>query len=62
MSVLLISMAFKEREAPRVICEILDAGTKCLLDESLGCEFVLSTEVTSRLLSQVVEDRSVSAV
>lgn len=62
ISVILLSMVHKGREQPRVICEILDASSKELLKENFGVEFVLSTEVTSRLIAQVAEDRSVAAV
>ena len=61
ITVLLLSLAYENHaNRPRVICEI--ASSKDLLDERVGCEFVLSTEITSRLIAQVAEDRSVAAV
>jgi hypothetical protein len=35
-----------------VICEIVENASRVLLDDSVGCEFVLSTEVISRLIAQ----------
>lgn len=50
------------KSRPRIICEILDAKSKDLLDVDIGCEFVLSTEVTSRVISQVAAERGLNRV
>jgi hypothetical protein len=52
----------KHRPRPRLICEIMDVSSKDLLDKDIGCEFVLSTEITSRLISQVAEERGLNKV
>ncbi len=46
----------------RVICEILDASSKDLLDEDVGCDLVLSSEITSRLIAQISLDGNLHAV
>lgn len=40
----------------RLICEILDSSSKDLLDQNVGVEFVLSSEITTRLISQISVD------
>jgi hypothetical protein len=46
----------------RVICEILDSSSKDLLDKDVGCEFVLSSEITSRLIAQIAIDGNLRVV
>eukprot|EP00698_Gefionella_okellyi_P016916 TRINITY_DN4889_c1_g1_i1.p1 TRINITY_DN4889_c1_g1~~TRINITY_DN4889_c1_g1_i1.p1 ORF type:complete len:381 (+),score=82.96 TRINITY_DN4889_c1_g1_i1:1172-2314(+) len=47
---------------PRIISEILDPRTKELLQQDIGSDFVVSTEITSMLLAQVSEHRDLNAV
>lgn len=46
----------------RVICELLDPSSKDLLDEDVGCDFVLSSEITSRLIAQLSIDGTLREV
>lgn len=49
-------------QRPRVICELLDQKSTELLDKDVGCEFVLSTDLTSRQSAQVSHNSNLSAV
>jgi hypothetical protein len=63
-TVLLLDHLLKQRESKegkakasvRIICEILDSSSKDLLDQNVGVEFVLSAEITTRLISQISVD------
>lgn len=52
----------KAQHHVRVICEILDASSKELLDGDVGCDFVLSSEITSRLIAQIALDGKLRVV
>src|SRR5439155_13101139 len=47
---------------PRIISEILDPRTKDLIERDYGADFVVSSEMTSMLLTQVSERRDLNAV
>lgn len=56
-TVLLLRQLTEKMQRPcPLICEILNVESRDLLDQSLGVSFVLSNEITSRLISQVSLD------
>jgi hypothetical protein len=63
-TVLLVNLIQKKLhiQHQRVICEILDASSKDLLGEDVGCDLVLSSEITSRLIAQISLDGNLHAV
>ncbi|KAL6068802.1 Ion channel CASTOR [Balamuthia mandrillaris] len=52
----------KRKRKPRIICEIMDTRSKDLLSQDEGVEFVLSTLITSRLITQISEQPGISEV
>lgn len=63
IAVLLMRDLFKAAgTTPRIISEILDARTKELLEQDVGADFVVSSEMTSMLLAQISERRDLNAV
>lgn len=64
IAVLLLRDLFRANgaESPRIISEILDTRTKELLEQDIGADFVVSSEMTSMLLAQVSERRDLNAV
>ncbi len=66
-TVLLLNHLLEERKESsvnrlRIICEILDSSSKDLLDRNVGVEFVLSSEITTRLISQISVDGNLQPV
>lgn len=59
ITVLLVNQSLRELGfTPRITCEILDQNSTELFDKKIGCEFVLSTDLTSRMLAQVASHAS----
>lgn len=64
ITVLLLRQLFVQYgdKKPRIISEILDPRTKDLIERDYGADFVVSSEMTSMLLTQVSERRDLNAV
>lgn len=64
ITVLLLRTLFAQYgdKKPRIISEILDPRTKDLIERDYGADFVVSSEMTSMLLTQVSERRELNAV
>jgi hypothetical protein len=64
ITVLLLRSLFAPygEKKPRIISEILDPRTKDLIERDYGADFVVSSEMTSMLLTQVSERRDLNAV
>lgn len=59
ITVLLVNQSLQQLGfTPRITCEILDQNSTELFDKKIGCEFVLSTDLTSRMLAQVASHAS----
>src|SRR6185436_18879248 len=64
ITVLLLRSLFSQYgdKKPRIISEILDPRIKDLIERDYGADFVVSSEMTSMLLTQVSERRDLNAV
>jgi len=64
ITVLLLRNLFESfgDKKPRIISEILDPRTKDLVEAGYGSDFVVSSEMTSMLLTQISERRELNAV
>ncbi|MBK7857615.1 MAG: NAD-binding protein [Archangiaceae bacterium] len=64
ITVLLLRSLFQQYtdKKPRIISEILDPRTKDLIERDYGADFVVSSEMTSMLLTQVSERRDLNTV